>query len=141
MSYATTADMRDRFDEAELRQLTDDAGAGVIDDARLQRALDDAGDLINAHLAARYDVPIAPAPKLLTRLQCDIARRYLYRDEPPAGVKDAHDQAVRTLERLADGRMSLGLDAEGGETAQPASGGPQLSASDRVFGRDSLRGF
>ena len=58
MSYATTADMRARFDAAELRQLTDDQSAGVIDDVRLGQALDDAGDLINGHLAARYDVPI-----------------------------------------------------------------------------------
>lgn len=139
MTYATQQNMIDEYGAIELVQLTDrgEPPSGAIDAGVLDRALAAADDEINAYLAARYALPLASAPKILTGLACDIARFRLYKDAAPAIVVDRYKATVRLLEAIAAGKASLGLDAAGGET-QTASDTVQFHESQRVFAREPL---
>ena len=66
--YATLADMQNRFSEAELIDLSDRSGAGVMDSAVIDAALNDAKATIDGYLAARNPLPLATEPDELNRV-------------------------------------------------------------------------
>lgn len=98
MTYATVQDMLDRFPRRDLAQLTDPQGQ-VVDEARVQTALEDASAQI-----ARYPASSRLAPEELRRLACDIAYYRLAAGRPLHDVEDArkrYQDAVSFLEGLA----------------------------------------
>ena len=97
MRYATLADLQARFGEAELRERTH-PDALAINEAAVERALDDAHADADGALALVYALPLAGctkpapvpgnvratvqvAPPQLTRWVCDLARAYLWQNE------------------------------------------------------------
>lgn len=133
MGYATKSDLITRFGDDELTQLTDRVGAGAADAAAVARALTDAEAEIDGYLAARYRLPLASVPPLLTRLACDLARYRLWSDLASEEVRRRYEDARRLLESLASGRVTLGVlpppDALGAGTmslapARPRDWGP-----------------
>lgn len=136
MTYATQQNMLDRFGETEIAQLTDigEVAQGGIVSEVLNRALDDADAEINGYLAARYVLPLASTPQLLVGMATDIARYRLYRDQVTETVEKRYKAAVKILENIAAGKISLGLDAAA--TPAQVSDGVQFGTSTRVFGRD-----
>ncbi len=136
--YATIADMTARFDAAELVQLTDDAGTGEIDDARVQLAIDQAGTAIDAHVSAYYkriDAAL-PVPAILTDIACDIARYRLFRQGvPPEHIKTLFDSAMRQLRDIAAGKLKLDL---GEETFEARPGMILVESQERHFTRKSM---
>lgn len=136
MSYATKQDMINRFGAEELIQLTDESGAGDIDDDMLDRAFADADADINGYLAGRYAVPLANTPPVVTRLACEIARYHLYNKAAPETVAQRYKDAIRTLEGIAKGLIGIGLDALGAPIAP--SGAPEFNAPERVFTAGTL---
>lgn len=141
MGYATKQNLIDRFGEKELIELTDRAtpAAGAIDDQVLGRALADADARINAFLAPRYTLPIDPVPASLEPVACDIARYYLYEDRVTDQVKRRYDDAVAFLKAVANGTADIGVST--GNQAPASSGGPQVSAPDRIFTGETLADF
>jgi phage gp36-like protein len=134
--YATLADMQATFEERDLVQLSDWAGAGTIDQARIERALKKAGNKIDGYVAAKYgDRTALPVPPLLTELACDIAFYELHRSTPPDGVKDKHKAAIETLRDIAAGKVKID---EGVVDAQPARPGAIHFAGRKRFSRDEL---
>lgn len=131
MPYATQQDMEYRFGAAELAQLTDRQNGTTIDATVLGKALADADDLINSYLATRYSLPLASVPKVIVRAACDIARYFLYEDRVTDQVRARYDDTVRFLRSIADGAVSLGLDAA--QSVPASAGGPMYDARDRVF--------
>lgn len=135
--------MTTRFDPSEVVALTDRSNAGVIDATVLAGALAEADAEIEAYLAPRYPLPLAPVPRIITGLACDIARyrlcggRVLATDEIRARYKDA----VRLLDKIAKGEVGLGVDING--AAPPEAGAVQISSPypQRVFNDDSLLGY
>jgi len=109
MTYATQADLEDRFGVDELTQLTDRVGAGVPDAAIVARALADADAEIDGYLASRYALPLATVPPMLARIACDIARYRLWEDRASEEVRLRYEDARRMLESIAKGMVSLGL--------------------------------
>ena len=139
MTYAVQQDLVDRFGQTEIAQLTDRVNGTTIDAAVLGKALADADDLINSHLATRYVLPLASVPKVIVRAASDIARYYLYEDSVTEQVRARYEETVKYLKAVADGSVTLGLDAA---SAVPAgAGGPSHDAGDRVFsqGRPSKK--
>ncbi len=139
--YATTSDMTARFDAAELVQLTDDAGNGTIDMARVQLALDQAAATIDGHVSAYYKRIDAtdPVPAILIDIACDIARFRLFRQGvPPEHIKTLHDSAMRTLREIASGKVKLDL---GEESFEPRDGMILVESQERHFTRDSMKGM
>ena len=123
----------------EAVRLTDEAGTGTIDAARLDAALQDAQALVDSYLGARYQVPLSlPAPAPIPTLTFDLAVARLYRGELPAGVEAKRDEAVRLLKDLAAGKAAIPV-APAPTTTSPA---PVLvEPHDRLFTRKRMGGF
>jgi phage gp36-like protein len=135
MAYCTKQNLIDRFREDELIQLTDEAGAGVINDTVLNQAIGDADGEINSYLAGRYTLPLASVPEVLVLKACDIARYYLYDEAVPDVVQKRYDNAIAWLKLVAKGDISLGLDGAGAE--MDSTGSPEMHSAGSVFGRDN----
>jgi phage gp36-like protein len=131
MTYCTKQNMIDRFSEAEVVQLTDAAGVGVIDDTVLGRAIADAASQIDAKIRGLYTLPISPAPTELVPVACDIARYLLHKDAAPELVISRYNAALKFLRDLATGIATLSTEAQ-----KPA--GPVVVATAGVFNDDLL---
>jgi phage gp36-like protein len=138
MAYATQADLVARFGEAEVIALSDRAGFGVIDSAVIASAIEQAGDEIDAYLGSRYGLPLTSVPRLLVGVCCDVARYRLCGAEvtETEAARQRYKDALKLLEAVRDGKLSLGLDAA--QTAVEAAGTVLIQPGRRVFTADSL---
>jgi phage gp36-like protein len=133
MAYATLSDLVSRFGEEQLVQLTDRNGSGVIDQSIVDQAINDASALIDGYLSGRYPVPLSPVPAILVGYACDLARYNLF---PDANLDDVNTvrirqrDAIRFLEQVGQGKLSLGLRPE-----PTRDNGVQFSTNQNVFGR------
>lgn len=133
MPYTTQADLIRRHGEIELIQLTnpDDRAAVAVNATRLADAIADIDALIDAKLAARYSLPLASVPLVLRNLACDLVRARLYEDNITDRVAERERAAMKLLDQISSGAVSLGLDAAAQPTA--STGGPAFAAAGRVF--------
>lgn len=143
MSYATQADLVERFGVTELIQLTDRVNrpASTMDDVVIASALADANGLVDLHVGKVYQLPLMSAPVVLVKAAADIARYYLHgksadKDGP---VLRAYEQALTLLESIAANDVTL--DAGGAAPGTAVGGAVQASRPDRAFTRQSLRGL
>lgn len=138
MTYATQADLESRFGRADLVQLSDRDALGTIDYDVVNRALADADATINGFVASRYRVPLTPVPAVVVKIASDLAFYYLHRSAD-GSVKDAYAAAIRSLEGIAKGTLTL----ESANVETPAAGRQtiQIAGPDRVFTRERLGGF
>lgn len=133
MAYCTQADLLEAISEDELIDITDDADAGIVDTDAVTRAIADADAEINGYCAVQYEVPFATVPDLVRKLSVDIAIFNLYARRRGANEdrRARYDNAIKLLQRVADGTVSLGVD-----TPSPDNeGGPEATkaAGDRIF--------
>jgi len=166
MTYATVADMIDRFSAEELAQVADRDIPRVVTPALLTAvakggslaaftaaelaaanvsvgvinvALTDAADTIHSYLASRYQMPLASIPEIIRRTVCDLARYNLFKDQVTERMTQAHNAALKWLGMAADGKVTIGI-APVGE--QPVtSDGAEMHASETVFNRARAKGF
>mgnify|MGYP003138241140 CR=1 FL=1 len=135
--YASVADMVSRFGDIEIAELTDLEHTGEIDTAVAERALKDATAEIDGYLASRYRLPVTDAAPLLSLLCTDIARFRLQKGVSTEQSRQRYEDAVRKLERIADGRINLPQ-----QTPPPAIGTPRtVKAQGNTFNDDTLRGY
>lgn len=123
-AYCTPQDLIGRFSEAEVAQVAP-ATPGPIDTAKVQRACDDAGDLVDGYLRARHTLPLSAVPRILVKLSAAIARFELHLGgdrQPTEQVKQDRDAAITFLKDVATGKADLGIDATGAEPAEDAGG-------------------
>ncbi|EGF92426.1 hypothetical protein ABI_08620 [Asticcacaulis biprosthecium C19] len=137
--YAVLSDLQTRFTTDALIQLTDEAGLGTIDQDKIDGALVDATNEINAYVAAKYDVAslVLPEPNL-TRYCCDLAYYYLHKDEVPEPVRKRYEDAIKWLTRLSRGEIKL---TTAGIEAAAAPSTVEFVSPDRVFSRETMRGL
>jgi len=144
MSYATPQDIINRYPNRDLVQLTnEDPTVTTINTTSLQQALDDASAEIDGYLSGRFALPLTDVPEVLSRLACDIAIYRLQSLRPIHDLADArrrYDDAIAMLTRVANGEMSLGVGADGHETAI-GQGVEQAAEAERIFSRKRMRGF
>lgn len=141
--YCSTQDLIGRFGEDELIQLTDVANAQgeyayQINQDQVDRAIADATATIDGYLAGRYPLPLPEIPPVLLRLACDMARYFLHDRSPLEEVTERYKEAVRYLEKVAAGSVTLGITAQG-ERPQTTDGAVMMSGGS-VFGRND-KGF
>ena len=143
MAYATQSDIEtiygtDALYAAEV--------AGVVDAAKVTRALASASAEIDTYLAVRYALPVAPT-EMLAQWAVDIA---LYRlastaDLMTEELRTRYEDALAALKRIADGKAALvqpAPEGEEGEDATPSSPRPILGEGpERLFTRDKMRGL
>lgn len=126
------------FGIEEVVRMTDERGDGRIGRERLVNALTAAQGDAEAHIAARYALPLADVPVFLKSAIADIARGRLYPGTAPEGVASLAKAAQRKLENIKDGRLSLP-----GVASTPAatSDTPILSHSGGRSYPDGLKDF
>lgn len=156
MAYCTLTDIRGMMTEDVLIRMTNDeeltvtlidpnnsAHANML--ARVNAAIAKADSTIDSKLRDRYNLPLSPLPDVIRDCAVDIAIYNIYTrkmPEAPASRKDRKDDAIRTLERIAEGKQSIGENTP--PDAQAASLDSIIASttvSDRVFTRKSLEGF
>jgi phage gp36-like protein len=143
MSYSTQTDIIKLLPEDTLIQLTDDEGVGVVSDERVSEAISQADAEIDSYCGSRYAVPFATTPDIVKKISVDLAIYNLYSrkvEEIPATRSDRYKNAIRQLEGIASGKISIGEDpAPTGATSSGAE--VNISSEDRTFTRDKLAGY
>lgn len=144
MAYSTLTDVKKLIPEDTLIQLTDDEGAGVINEARVTEAIAQADSEIDSYLGIRYSVPLSPVPDVVKKLSVDMAIYNLYSrrvEEIPATRADRYKNSIRLLEGISKGTVSIGEKIEPEEAVSGDQPQVSTSESDRIFTRDKLGGF
>ena len=141
MAYCTQDDILDQLDEAVLIQLTDDDGAGEVDDDKVTRAIADADSEIDSYCGTRYSVPFSTVPAVIRKCSVDIAIYNLYarRRGAPEDRKERYKNSVDFLKEVSKGNASLGEDDPDATPANKES--PDISSNTRIFTRDKMQGF
>ncbi len=143
MPYCTQSDILRKLDEARLVQLTDDEGLGQVNAGRVEQAIADADALIDGYVGSRHAVPLSPVPAIIKTYSVAIAVYFLYgrRDRVPESRAQDYQDAVRFLELVAAGKVSLG--AEDPEGSPPSAMRPEFSVEnpERAFTRAAMKGF
>lgn len=139
--YCASVQLAARYGQIELIQLTNptDPAATDINFQRVDDATADIDALIDAKLAARYALPLASVPLVLRNIACDLVRARLYEDNITDRVAERERAAMKLLDQISSGAVSLGLDAAAHST--PVSGGPDFVSSGRVFTGRSLADY
>ncbi|MHB8772964.1 MAG: gp436 family protein [Syntrophales bacterium] len=141
MAYCTQANILNLISEATLISLTDDDGVGAVDAAKVTAAIADADATIDSYCQARYSIPLSPVPAKIAQISVDISVYNLYSRsdlEMPAGRKERNKDAIRFLEKVADGKIQLGA-----STPAPADTDNSVSmeSGSRIFTRGKMEGF
>ncbi len=143
MAYCTLDDLENMIPEAVLIQLTDDAGTDTVDQGAIDDAIAQADAEIDSYCGTRYAVPFATVPDVVKKASVDIAIYNLYSrrvEEIPQTRTDRYKNAVRLLEAISKGTISIGVDPAPAEASQGLAESNR-PVSDRTFTRDKLRGF
>lgn len=155
--YASIAELRASLDDQALLTLVDDEGerytaTGELrakQQTRVTKALEDASAEADAYIGQRYDLPLPSTPPVLRGKVVDIAVWNLFArrglGEADEVVRERYKNAVKWLEQLAVGKVSLPLPASGGGDGSggstPQSGSASIRSQPRKFTRDSMEGF
>ena len=144
MSYATLEQLIERYGESMLVGLTDrgEIATGAIDNDVVARALADTDAVIDARLAARYDLAsiAASVPAILIDIALSIAIWKLHRHEPNQKIKDDYADAMKQLSALSDGSARLPL-AGGGEPQSTGTTGARVTDRARPLTEESMTGY
>lgn len=140
--YATVEDLIARSGERELIGLTDraDPPTGTIDRAIVEAALAAASAEIDGYIAARYRVPLDPAPLPIRTATVALARHALWTTDRPEAVRQDRDDATRLLRDIANGIAALAAPVAGTPTPTTASAGVRASGGPPLITRDRLSG-
>jgi len=146
--YCDLDDVKKVLPEAEIIGLTDDNSPPVeVDEDNLNEAVFHAEDVINCHLLGKYTIPLNPVPRLIKNIAVDITVFRLYARRPdvsvPEGVLERYKNAIKLLESINKGFLSIGLvDPQGSENPEiletHGSFRCNKTADDKVFNKDLL---
>lgn len=147
--YCSIDDLKKQVSEQVLIRLVDDedtdpdnladAGPELLD--RLDTAITKAADEINGYCQLRYPVPFNPVPGLIRSMAVDIAlynlfsRRGYDEDTADKSILDRYKSAVKTLEFISKGIVTLGVPAP-----KPAAE-VNIQGPGRVFSREKMSGY
>jgi phage gp36-like protein len=135
MNYIQASDLSARFPASEMSGLN--ASGTAID-----QAVAAANAMVDSYVFVNHPEGSIPStPPSLVSVACDIARYLLWVTNPPAGVSARYEAAIQYLEKVADGKVSLGLQVTSppGSTTDVPDTEASVSVSCRRFTRDSLR--
>ena len=133
MPYCILADIEKLIPEATVIQLTDDAGAGVVNTDVVDAAIGQGDEEIDTYMGSRYTAPMSPVPGIVKKLSVDIAIYNLYSrrmEEIPPLRSERYKNAIKLLGQIAAGTVSIG------ESTEPDGGGQvkvSTSVEDRIF--------
>jgi phage gp36-like protein len=143
MSYTADADLVGIMPERTLVALSaDDPMAGIPDWAVVAEARAYADAQVDARLRQRYSLPLASVPRELRDWALALARRWLYErrldgTELPAGVLTAAQEALKALDAVRDGKLSLAV-GDGDQSPAPETGRVRVVGPERRFNTDLM---
>ncbi|MDO9639687.1 MAG: DUF1320 domain-containing protein [Pseudotabrizicola sp.] len=140
-AYTDLARLTERFGADMLIRATDrsDAPTGTIDASVVEKACADAAALIDGYLAARYALPLAEVPPLVSALAEDIAIYRLHPYGTDDKIKADHDAAMRALRDISSGAIRLAV--AGNEPATTGGTGAMFTDRERPLTEASMKGF
>jgi phage gp36-like protein len=126
--YATASEFIDEIQITETTWLTnlDNPAATTVNYNTLDAALIAASELIDTYCGNRYHLPLDPLPVAMRAFCIDIARYRLDRIRSRDDVRQRYEDAIRFLEQLTKGVVSIGATAFG------------TSASDQLLSQDAI---
>jgi phage gp36-like protein len=148
--YSTFDDIKKLIPEETIIQLTDDENLGSVNQSRIDEAIAQADSEIDSYCGGRYTVPLggtAPGeivPDIVKKISVDIAIYNLYSrrvEVIPETRAERYKNAVRQLEGIAKGTVSIGEAAA--PPATTAEGGVEGNRTDedRIFTKETLNGY
>jgi phage gp36-like protein len=140
-AYATLQQMTDRFGSALLVALTDRAAVatGLVDSTVVTKALADASEVIDGYLAAKYVLPMASIPGMVSDLCQSIAVYKLHITQPDEKIARDYQDALKALRDISDGRLRIPV--AGLDPASSSASGVQIVDRERPFSEDNMKGF
>lgn len=141
-AYVTKAALIELYSETDLVRLTDTTNVPptTIDDAKVDRAIVDAESQADTYLRARYTLPLAEVPAVLTRHVGAVVWWYL--KGPNRASEDdrqAYEDAMRWLEKVGDGKAVL-VESDGDQVAG-GKADVRIAGPDRVITSETLESF
>lgn len=114
MTYATSTDLEEYFGSEYLLIATDRDGDDVADANVISAGLTAADEEIDSYLGVRYDLPLAAAPGILTRVACDLAMYHMSigHTSMTEDKETRYKHRIKWLEKLSKGLVSLGPEEE-----------------------------
>ncbi|WP_303763503.1 DUF1320 domain-containing protein [Sphingobium yanoikuyae] len=136
--FATAEDMKARYGEDELVQLTDQDGWNAQAIAAINVKLQTASAIAEGYVAKYYaPAPGRALPPLLTELVCEIAYSKLHKS-PPEAIEKREARALDQLKDISKGLIKI----DQGKQDIPARAGAVIVPDrQRTFSRDSLGDF
>jgi phage gp36-like protein len=115
MAYATPEDFIRAFGEPETVQLTnlDNPNTTAVNLVPLERALFDATGIIDMYVGNRYVLPLTVGSTVINGYCLDIARYRLDRINPRDDVRLRYEDALKQLQLVTKGIVSLGANFVG----------------------------
>lgn len=147
MAYCTPTDVQAWFDGDRLAYLLyDDPAQATPADLtdRVAAVIDEVCGVIDGFLEGLYPLPLPFTSRLLQKLATDLtiyelcARRGFSENTADAVIVDKQKNAMRLLEMLAAGKISL---RRSDVPAPERNVAAEVDADPRVFSRRSMRGF
>ncbi len=143
MPYSTLEDLLKEYGPDELARLTDPY-AILIDELKVNHAVEMADAVINAYLYGRYDVPFESPDPVIRKIAIDLAAANLYEYAySAAGMPNTavwrRLNALKMLRQLQEGSIII-PGAKSGDNAPPALLSNK-SESDKYFDNNLLDNF
>ena len=143
--YCALSDIIDQVPEQKVIELTDDENLGEVNQARVDKAIATAGSIIDGYLRGRYTLPLATVPELIETISVDISVFKLYERrremDMPESLTNCYKNAVKLLEQIQKGLISLGIEAEASASGAGGSYKTNKTADDREFSKEKLKTF
>ena len=139
--YAYSADLYRRMTPTLRLQLFDDDRDGTEDAGIADGCLEDAADLVDAKLGARYTVPLTGTiPGAVRKCTLDLA---WYNAHARVHALDdtivaEYAATIEILDQMADGTISIGVDPRPAERSGLTA---TVTSATKVFGRSNLSGI
>ena len=108
-------------------------------------AITDADSEIDGYLAKRYKLPFAETPKVLNKFSKDIAvynlasRKGVDENDREKTYLTRYKAAIAFLTKVAEGLIDIGVSGISKESLSKT--GFSMKSSDRLFTRDSMKGW
>lgn len=138
MNYASKQDMMNAYTEEALIELTDREDVNAINDDVLDRAISEASSLIDSFVSRRYDTTQARSALVLRDHAVAIAFYKLHRGNRPDQVRTDFEDSMEFLRSVSTGTANLDV---GGRQAPSAPADARVEGPDRIFNRDTMKGF
>ena len=145
MPYTDYEKLKLAIPEQTLIDLTDDAEEGQVDMDKIAGCIEAADSEIDGYIPDRYELPLAPVPRVVTRLSTVMTIYYVYSryaETIPETRQSQYDNAVKMLrELILTGKISLRNEDPAASTAPPSGNRFRVSSRQQIFTDDKLKGF